>query len=231
MVICYRCTDMLQPPWRFAVLLAVLALPASSAAAQDAPTAQFDALQKEYDKASSAYMKKLEGAKGIALQGKIFREENPQPAFAERFLELAKKFPSDPIAFKSLTWVVETSEFGPTTEKPYSQAIDLLASKYADHKDVERLFERMVNSPFAASGRFLQAVFEKHPSTAVRGRAGFHWALYQKNYLATVNNLRTQADWAKNVELFVGPELVEQLKKTDAGRWTRCSSESTRTMR
>ena len=215
---------------RLVFTLAVLGSFAITADAQDkaspdSPTAQFDTLRKEFDKALEAYLKRLQGASGVAEQGKIFREENPQPAFAARFLELAEKHPKSPVAYAGLSWIVQTSEFGPAAEKPYSQAIALLATQYADHKDVEQLFERMANSPFASAGQFLQAVFEKHPSPVARGRAGFHWALYLKNYTVTVDQLRARPDWAKSVELFVGPAMFTQLKNTDTAQMGRKTEE------
>lgn len=186
-----------------------------------APAARYSALVKEYERALPGYLKRLQGATSVADQGRIFREEHPAPAIARQFVELARAHPKDPAAYDGLVWVVETSEFGLAAEKPYNEAIKLLSTTFADHKDNEKLFERMSVSPFVSSGQFLQAVFEKHPSAIVRGRAGFHWALFLKNYCATVENFRSRPDWAKNVELFVGPELVQPLSKTDTAKMLR----------
>lgn len=199
-------------------LLLVIALgnaQAQDKVAADSPTAQYNALVNAFDKAQARYAKRLEAASGIAEQGKIFREDNPQPAFADRFLDIARKHPKDPAAYASLTWIVQNSEFGAAAAKPYAQAIALLAERYAQHPDSEELFEQMSKAPFASTGQFLKAVHEKHPSPAVRGRAGFNLGLYLKNYCATVDQLRGQPEMARNVELFVGSELFTQLKKTD----------------
>ena len=191
----------------------------------DSPTAKYDALVKEFDKAQASYFKRLESAAGVAAQGKIFREANPQPAFADRFLELARKHPKDPAAYASLTWIVQNSEFGAAADKPFAQAIALLATQYAQHEDSGELFVRLANSPFASTGQFLKAVHDKHPSPAIRGRAGFHLGLYLKNYCATVDQLRGQPEMAKNVELFVGPALFKQLKDTDTAEKLRQADE------
>jgi len=206
---------------RFLLALPLFGLLCSNINAQGSPREQFNAIRAEFDKALAVYLKRLQGAASVAEQGKIFREENPQPAFAGRFLELARKHPKDPVAYGGLSWIVQTSEFGPAAAKPYADAIALLATHHADHKDNEMLLERMASSPFVSSGQFLQAVFEKHPSPAVRGRAGFQWALFLKNYCATVEKLNDQPDWAKNVESFVGPEMVKQLKSTDTVKMLR----------
>ena len=204
----------------FVVTLPLLGTAARTQEPSEAP-AKYAALVKEYDKAQRDFAKRLQAADGIAQQAKLFREENPQPALAERFLELAKSHPKDPAAYTSLTWIVQNSEFGSAANKPYAQAIALLATRYADHKDSEALFERMVTSPFASTGQFLQAVYEKHPSPSVRGRAGFHLALYLKNYCDTVYLLGIRPEMAKNVELFVGPDLFKQLKNTDTAKLLR----------
>ena len=191
----------------------------------DSPAAKFNALVKEFDKAESAYFKRLDSVSGIEAQGKIFREENPQPAFAGRFLEIARNHPKDAAAYASLTWIVQNSEFGAAADKPYAQAVALLADQYAQHPDSEELFEQLAKAPFASAGQYLKAVHEKHPSPATRGRAGFHLGLYLKNYCATVEQLRGQPEMAKNVELFVGPDLFKQLKNTDTAEKLRHADE------
>lgn len=196
------------------VLFGFLLILPNSAAAQT-PGERYKTLVKEFTTAHEAYSKRLQAAATVAEQGKLFREANPQPAFALRFLELATKHPNDPIAFKSLTWVVENAEFGPAAEKPYAQAVALLASKYADHNDAESLFERMANSPFAAAGTYLRAVFDRHSRAAVRGRAGFHLALHFKNYCDTIEQLRLQPHALKNTEVFLGQDLLKRFLDAD----------------
>src|SRR3984957_180074 len=148
--------------WLLVVLLSFAAFGGNLASAQEkakleTPAAQKEAILKEFIKAQITYLKRLQGAAGFAEQGKIFRESNPQPAFAERLLELAKKHPQDPAAYAGLTWIMQTSEFGPAADPVYARAIHLLATQFAQHKDSEFLFERMATSPFASSGQFLQA--------------------------------------------------------------------------
>ena len=208
----------------FVVTFSLLGLWGVAAPAQPSVTeaaAKYNALIKEYDKAQQDFAKRLQDAATVAEQAKLFRDNNPQPAIATRFVELAKSYPKDPAAYASLIWVVQNSEFGPGAEKPYAQAIALLASQYADHKDSEQLFERMASSPFATSGQFLKAVYEKHPSPSVRGRAGFHLALYLKKYCETVNLIHVQPELAENIERFVGPDLFKQLKNADTAAMLR----------
>jgi thiol-disulfide isomerase/thioredoxin len=199
----------------YALLIAMLFAPSLAFSQEKSPADQYAAIVKAYEKAADAYAKQMQSGKTVAEQGKLFREQDPQPKAALQMLTLAKDHPGDPTAYRALTWIVQTSEFGPAAEKPYAEAIQLLATKYVDHKDNEKLFDRMAISPFASSESFLRAVFEKHPSGVVRGRAGHHLGLFLKNYVATVENLRSRPDWAKNVAAYVGPELVKQLKDAD----------------
>ncbi len=175
---------------------------------------KYDALVKDYGEASQAFRQRLQSANEAEVS-QIYRDENPQPKFALRFLDLAKQQPRDSAAYASLVWITETSELIPAAAKPYAEAMTLLASQYADHKDNEKLFERLAIAPFASAATFLKAVFDKHPSGIVRGRAGFHLALHLKNYCFTAEQLHLQPAWAKNVEPFVGPELFKQMCDTD----------------
>lgn len=192
----------------------------------DSPSAKFAAILKEHERAQTPYLAQLQKATTVAEQGRVFREENPQPAAARKLLELANAFPKDPVAYESVTWIVQNSEFGPAAEKPYAEAIHLLATRYADHKDNERLLERMSISPFAASVEFLKAVHEKHPTAVVRGRAGFYLGLHLKNYSGTVGKMHKDPEFVRNVELFVGAELVKRLKDADTAKLLREADEA-----
>lgn len=200
---------------RHTTILILLATPCFAVGQETAPAAKQTAILADHEKAVAAYRKRLQSAKGVAEQGVIFRKENPHPATAQRLLELAKAHPQDPVAYASLVWIVETTEFGPASEKPYAEAIDLLATRYVDHKDNGKLLERMAKSPFLATPKFLQAVFDKHPSAGTRGQAGFHLGLCLKNYAATVERLRSEPEMAKNAELVVGLEMVKAFKDAD----------------
>lgn len=205
---------------RFVLVFVILKLTATMAHAQDKSDAdaKYDAILKDHEKAHAAYLKRLEAAKGVAEQARIFREENPQPATAAKLLDLAKQNAKDTVAYESLVWIVQNSDFGPAAVKPYAGAIQLLATEHAQHKSVEEILERMSKSPFESSAQFLVAVHEKHPNAIVRGRAGFYLGLHLKNYAGTVERLRTEPAFAKNVELFVGADLFKQLKDADTAK-------------
>src|SRR5581483_8132820 len=219
-----RCTTLL----RFFTLSLLSCLPLAGGAQQPPPSprGQYESLLKEFAKAQAEYAKRLEAAGDKGAQAKVFRELSPYPVFAGRFLELAKKHPKDAVAFDCLSWIVKHSECGPLCEAPYTQAVKLLSQDHAQHKDCEGLFEPMVESAFLTSAKYLEAVFEKHPSADVRGRAGYQFALFLKYYCEMMDRLRTVPENAKNAELFMGPVLAKTLMTTDPAPLLRKAEET-----
>jgi peroxiredoxin len=201
---------------RYALLGIALFLSASRVPGQtETPRARFEAILQQFATAQAAYSKQLEDAGDAAAQAKIFREQSPHPVFALRLLELAKAHPDDAVAHDCLSWIALNSECGPQCEAPYEQAMTLLARHHAGHKDSEKHFETMLESAFLSTGTYLEAVFEKHPSADVRGRAGLHLALFLKHYCEVADRLRTLPENAQNAEKFMGAALVKKLAATD----------------
>jgi peroxiredoxin len=196
-----------------ALLSSTLAVQAQPTA--DSPRRQYEMLVEQFANANAEQAQRLEKARDAAAQARLFRESSPYPEFASRFLELARKHPQDAVAHDCLGWIVKNAECGPRCAAPYDQAIELLAQNHAQHKDCERLFETLLESAFLSSGRYLEAVFEQHPSADVRGRAGYHLALFLKYYCETMDRLRTLPDNAQHAELFMGPALVKTLAGGD----------------
>jgi thiol-disulfide isomerase/thioredoxin len=203
---------------RYAFLTLLIACWTLPIAAQDSGAAKYAAIVRDYEQAQAKFNNRIRAATTVAEQGKIFREEDPLPNTARRLLDLANANPKDAVAYESLTWIVANSQFGPAAEKPFGDAIQMLATQYADHLENEKLLEPLAVSPFPSSAMFLKAVHEKHPNSVVRGRAGLHWALHLKNYCRTVENVRTQPEFATNVEHFIGPNLFKQLKDADIAK-------------
>src|SRR6516164_11696087 len=94
------------------ILVLVLNLPvtASQGNSQDKPSTpaeQYRALRKEYDRASSSGVP-LTDAERLKFVGRVYRHRN---ALAQKFLELAEKYPTDPVALDALiqaVWQVNT---------------------------------------------------------------------------------------------------------------------------
>src|SRR5262252_9220345 len=83
---------------------------AAASNAQDkavTPAEQYKALRKEYDRASSSGVP-LTDAERLKFVGRAYQHRN---ALAQKFLDLAEKHPSDPIALDALmqaAWQVNT---------------------------------------------------------------------------------------------------------------------------
>src|SRR5262249_60179309 len=87
------------------ILVLMLNLSAAAGTRQDRPTTaaeQYQALRKEYDRASSSGVP-LTDAERLKFVGRAYKHRN---ALAQKFLELAEKHPNDPIALDALIRVV-----------------------------------------------------------------------------------------------------------------------------
>src|SRR5262249_13789350 len=102
------------PRWAWSVVLLAAAV---AARADDKPkdppkdespktaAEQYQALVKEFSNERMEAIKAIQSAKPEERQ-KIYNEKYPKPQkYAEKFLELAKKYPNDPAGFDALAWV------------------------------------------------------------------------------------------------------------------------------
>src|SRR5262245_7994166 len=98
---------MRQATWGIVLLM----LAAADGNGQDRPATpaeQFQALKKEYDRASSSGVP-LTDAERMKFVGQVYKHRN---ALAQKLLELAEKYPTDPIAIDALilaVWQVNTN--------------------------------------------------------------------------------------------------------------------------
>src|SRR5713226_7995633 len=92
------------------VLILALSLVAAEGNSQDnppTPAEQYQVLRKEYDRASSSGVP-LTDAERLMFVGRVYKHRN---VLAQKFLELAEKHPSDPVALDALmqaVWQVNT---------------------------------------------------------------------------------------------------------------------------
>src|SRR5262249_37229451 len=94
------------------LLVLALAVPSPASAGQlqekpAQPAEQYQALLKVYQDAMQAYSEAIGKAQTYEERQKVFDDVYPKPEkLAPRFLELAEKYPQDPVAFDALTWIV-----------------------------------------------------------------------------------------------------------------------------
>jgi thiol-disulfide isomerase/thioredoxin len=129
----------------FPTSLAILALSACSVSAQDKPAAEsprgsesLEAVKKEFESASNAYLKEFHAAFDEARQnGKLedfeFEKQRPRILFSQRFLSIAEKNPEGPEAIDALKMTLQTSsgiDHGGAIESR-AKAVKILHDYYA----------------------------------------------------------------------------------------------------
>src|SRR6516162_7343274 len=119
------------------LLVLLPALQAQDKTETPTPAQLYQALDKEYRKATEEYPKALAKAKTREEARKVFEEKFPWPEpFAPRFLELAEKNPKDPAAVDALVWIVTHVNFKNDPKNPRSKAIQILL---CDHLQSEKM--------------------------------------------------------------------------------------------
>src|SRR5262245_2583812 len=144
------------------------------------PAEQLQALSKQFGEAANAFYTKTEsdaeGAKELAIL----------EAVLPKSLELAEKYPTDPIVVNALVQVV-TQEmwlegntrhpgFGKNT--PAMRAIAILLRDHVRSENLAEACRRMQYGFRKECETFLRAVLEKNPSRDVRGLACLRLAQY-----------------------------------------------------
>ena len=150
-----------------AVPLFVSMLWAAAGEPVSATAAQFKALVREYQEAQQAHYKAMREAKTDADRRKALSRKPAPRAFAERFVELAKKAPKDPAAFDALNWVLTYSANGPEAD----EATALITRDYLDSKRLGPVVQRLAASRSAAAEALLRAAAEKSPHREVQAQA------------------------------------------------------------
>ncbi|MDP6957832.1 MAG: redoxin domain-containing protein [Planctomycetota bacterium] len=140
---------------------------------------QFQALKNEFNKARLELSKAYRATKDKAEQAKIRKKSNSIGVdYFPRCLKLAKEYPSDPVAFDALSWIVTgASRFG---GKEAGEALDLMAANHIEDKRLGVTCERLRNSNIRETIPFLETVLEKSPHHDVKGLACYSLATQLK---------------------------------------------------
>jgi hypothetical protein len=144
------------------------------------PAEQYDALAKEYDKAQEDFFKAYREAKTEEEKSKL-SENYPDPAkYAQRFLDLAKKYPKDPAAVDALVWVVTRSRGGPNP----SEALGILQKDHLNSPKMAEVCQALAYNRTPAAETLLRAVLETSKNHASQGQACFALAQHAKQAAA-----------------------------------------------
>jgi peroxiredoxin len=158
------------------------------------PAEQLKALVKEYQDTQQVWGKALRATKTDAERLKVTEELlQVEKKYAARFLDLAKKYPTDTAAVDTLLWVVDVN-FGGGKDSPWGEALAILMR---DHIKSHKL-DHVCNIVGLARGKeaeeFLRAVLEKNPHRDVQGLACLALATHLKKQSRNDANLAREAE-------------------------------------
>jgi translation initiation factor 2B subunit (eIF-2B alpha/beta/delta family) len=141
------------------------------------PREQYDALVTEHQKAFAAYIKAVREAKTNEERQKAFREKYPQPdKYAGKMMEIAGKYPNDPVAIDAAVWVVQQAARSANADKAYA-----FLTAHADSQKLASACQMAAFSTTPAAGKFLRTVMEKNPDKTVQASAAFGLTQYLLN--------------------------------------------------
>jgi hypothetical protein len=188
---------------RAPLLVLALTLPAGAQEKENpealGPAEQYKALVAEYRKARSEYFKAWR-ATGPALDRQWeFMEKYERPyEFAQRFLDLAEKYPKDPIAVEALAQVFNMA----TAVKPGSpglRAREILQRDYLKSDKLSAVSEALVHRPEQAE-ILLPLILKENQHRAMRGEACLALARASDSRLWLARYLRENPEKVKYYE-------------------------------
>jgi hypothetical protein len=205
---------------RTLVLILSLSVVAASGSDQDkppTPAEQYQALRKEYDQMPSGGVPKTD-PELLKFVGGIYKHHFD---VAPKFLELAEKYPNDPIALDALTqavWQVNTTPWpvemvGEDTAR--AKAFELIQRDHIRSDKLGSLCQRISYGFCKEYETFLRAVAAKNPHKSVQATATLSLARFLNNRLGRIELCRKQPELAKQFSALYGKEYIADLTLQD----------------
>jgi hypothetical protein len=202
-------------------LVLALAVPALAAAGQPkekpaAPAVEYQALVKVYQDAMQTYSEALGKAKTFEERQKVFDEVYPKPEkLAPRFLELAEKYPQDPVAFDALNWIVVNCARSPARIPARTKAAAILSQDHARSEKLGPMFQNLSNGYDEETASLLTAILDKNPSKDVQAEACLALVQQYGRRLEIAKRLHENPEIGTGFARAYGQEAVETLKNAD----------------
>jgi hypothetical protein len=179
---------------------------------------QYRALRQEYDRAASSGLP-LTDAERLTFIGRVYRHRN---ALALKFLELAEKHPTDPVALDALiqaVWQVNTVPWPVELVGQDTARAKAFALIQRDHIRSDRLGPLCQRVSYGFSKEyetFLRAVLAKNPHHhPVRAAAGLSLGHFLHNRLQRVDLCREGPELAKEFAGLYGKAYLAELLRQD----------------
>lgn len=208
------------------ILVLTLSVVAADGHSQDEPgtaAEQYQALRKEYDRASSSGVL-MTDAERLKFVGRVYKHRS---ALARKFLELAKKHPDDPIALDALiqaVWQVNTNPWPVELvgEDPTRGNVFELIQRDHIHSDKLGPLCQRVSYGFSREYEtFLRAVVAKNPHQAIQATGSLSLGHFLNNRLQRVDLCREHPELAKEFAGLYGKDYFADLQRQDRAQAVR----------
>jgi hypothetical protein len=184
------------------------------------PAEQYQALRKEYDRASASGVP-LTDAERLKFVGRAYKHRH---ALAAKFLDLAEKYPNDPVALDALmqaVWQVNTTPWpvelvGEDTTR--ARAFELLQRDHLRSNKLGPLCQRVSYGFSKEYQTFLRAVLAKNPHKDTRAAACLSLGHYLNNRLQRLDLCKEQPELAREFAGLYGKAYLAELLRQDRGQ-------------
>jgi hypothetical protein len=187
------------------------------------PAAQYQALLKAYQAAASSG-RVLSDEERMKFVGEVYKRRNQ---LALQFVELAEKYPTDPVAVDALlqaVWQVNGTPWPADLvgrDDASGRAITLLLRDHVRSDKLGPACERISSGFRKDYETFLRAVLEKNPQKHVRAQACLGLAHFLTNRLQRLDLVTEQPGLAKEFEDLFGKAYLGELRRQDRGKASR----------
>jgi hypothetical protein len=187
------------------------------------PAAQFKALLKEFELASSSG-RVLSDEERMEFIGRVYKLRDK---LALKFVELAEKYPKDPIAVDALIeaiWQVNSTPWPVELVGKDDAWLRAFALLQRDHIRSDKLgpaCQRLSPGFRKEYETFLRAVLEKNPHQDVQAQACLALAHFLTNRLQRLDLVKEQPGLGKEFEDLFGKEYLEELRRQDRTKAAR----------
>jgi hypothetical protein len=186
------------------------------------PAQQYKALLKEYQRASGGGA--MSDEERMKFVGRVYQHRNQ---LAQKFVELAEKNPTDPIALDALIqavwqvnntpWPVEVA--GEDSARP--RAFALLQRDYLRSEKLGPVCQRISFGFCKEYETFLRTVLARNPHRQVQGLACQGLAHFLSQRLQRLDLVKEQPELAREFEGLFGQEYLRDLLRQDRTQATR----------
>ena len=202
------------------VLLVLLAVtpPFAQEPRPRTPKDEYEMILNDYKSTSEVFFDRNYEAKTEAAKLEVARALQPKMVeFASRFLDLARKYPKDDVAFDALIWVVSNRHIGVQAD----EAVERLIAEHIQSPRMAQQCDWLSRATYPTAERLLLAIIEKHPDRQVRGQASLSLAKQYKTRSEIVRQITSLPAMAKRIEAHYDKAAFEEIKRGDPDTWLK----------